>query len=89
MRKSRATCLPDWCSNRSIPICSPPAKFNDVTVRRLYTDYVPKGLFKKHRDVVVLTRVESDPVTSQLGDFAGLCGGQDQRRGSHRPETGP
>ena len=49
------------------------AKFDDVTVRRLYTDYVPKGLFQKHRDIVVLTRVESDPVTSQLGDFAGFA----------------
>jgi S1-C subfamily serine protease len=49
------------------------AKFDDVTVRRMYSDYVPKGLFKKHRDVVVLTRVESDPVTSQLGDFAGYA----------------
>ena len=49
------------------------AKFDDVTLRRLYTDYVPKGLFQKHRDIVVLTRVESDPVTSQLGDFAGFA----------------
>ncbi len=49
------------------------AKFTDVTVRRLYTDYVPKGLFQKHRDIVVLTRVESDPVTSQLGGFAGYA----------------
>ncbi len=49
------------------------AKFTDVTVRRLYTDYVPKGLFKKHRDIVVLTRVESDQVTSQLGEFAGYA----------------
>jgi S1-C subfamily serine protease len=49
------------------------AKFDDVTVRRLYTDYVPKGLFQKHRDIVVLTRVESDPVTSQLGDFTGFA----------------
>ena len=49
------------------------AKFNDVTVRRLYTDYVPKGLFQKHRDVVVLTRVESDPVTSRLGEFSGYA----------------
>jgi hypothetical protein len=48
------------------------SKFDDVTVRRLYTDYVPKGLFEKHQDIVVLTRVESDPVTSQLGDFAGF-----------------
>jgi hypothetical protein len=49
------------------------AKFDDVTVRRLYTDYMPKGLFQKHRDVVVLTRVESDPITSQLGDFSGFA----------------
>ena len=49
------------------------AKFTDVTVRRLYTDYVPKGLFEKHKDVVILTRVESDPVTSQLGGFTGYA----------------
>ena len=49
------------------------AKFDDVTVRRLYADYVPKGLFQKHRDLVVLTRVESDPVTSQLADFTGFA----------------
>lgn len=47
------------------------SKFDDITVRRLYTDYVPKGLFQKHRDIVVLTRVESDPVTSQLDSFSG------------------
>jgi len=46
-------------------------KFQDINLRRLYTDYVPKGLFEKHQDIVVLTRVESDPVTSQLGRFAG------------------
>jgi S1-C subfamily serine protease len=49
------------------------AKFDNVTLRRLYTDYVPKGLFQKHRDIVVLTRVETDPVTSRLGDFAGYA----------------
>lgn len=49
------------------------AKFDDITVRRLYTDYVPKGLFEKRQDVVVLTRVESDPVTSQLGGFSGYA----------------
>jgi len=49
------------------------ARFDDVTVRRLYTDYVPRGLFRRHRDIVVLSRVESDPVTSQLGDFAGFA----------------
>jgi S1-C subfamily serine protease len=49
------------------------AKFENVTVRRLYTDYVPKGLFQKRRDIVMLTRVESDPVTSQLAEFAGYA----------------
>ena len=49
------------------------SKFDDVTLRRLYTDYVPKGLFQKHKDVVVLTRVESDPVTSLLGGFTGYA----------------
>ena len=49
------------------------SKFDNVTVRRLYTDYVPKGLFREHPDIVVLTRVESDPVTSQLGDFTGFA----------------
>lgn len=49
------------------------SKFENITLRRLYTDYVPKGLFEKHKDIVVLTRVESDPVTSQLGDFSGLA----------------
>ena len=48
-------------------------KFDDVTVRRLYTDYVPKGLFQKRRDIVILTQVESDPVTSQLDEFAGYA----------------
>ncbi len=49
------------------------AKFNDLTVRRLYSDYVPKGLFQKRRDIVILSQVESDPITSQLGDFEGFA----------------
>lgn len=49
------------------------SKFENVTLRRLYTDYVPKGLFEKHKDIVVLTRVESDPVTSLLTDFTGYA----------------
>lgn len=47
------------------------AKFEDVTVRRLFTDYVSKGLFQKHEDIVVLHRVLSDPLTSQLDQFSG------------------
>jgi S1-C subfamily serine protease len=48
-------------------------KFDDINVRRLYTDYVPKGLFQQRQDIVMLTRVESDPVTSQLADYAGFA----------------
>lgn len=49
------------------------SKFDDITLRRLYGDYVPKGLFQKRPDIVVLTRVESDPLTSLLAGFAGYA----------------
>jgi S1-C subfamily serine protease len=49
------------------------AKFDDINVRRMFTDYVPKGLFLKRQDIVILSRVESDPVTSQLESFAGFA----------------
>ena len=48
-------------------------KFDDINVRRLYSDYVHKGIFQQREDVVVLTRIESDPVTSQLDGFAGCA----------------
>ncbi len=47
------------------------AKFSDVTVRRLYTDYVRRGLFQEKRDVVVLSRILSDSINSHLGEFEG------------------
>jgi len=47
------------------------SKLDDVNVRRLYSDYVPKGIFTEREDIVLLTRVESDPVNSQLGGFTG------------------
>jgi S1-C subfamily serine protease len=49
------------------------SKFDDITLRRLYSDYVPKGLFQEHKDIVVLTRIENDPVTSQITGFDGLA----------------
>ena len=48
-------------------------RFQNLQVRQLYTDYVSKGIFKDRRDIVTLTRVESDPVTSQMDSFAGLA----------------
>ncbi len=49
------------------------SKFKDVTVRRLYSDYVSKGIFQEKEDIVILTRMEADPVTSRIGNFTGLA----------------
>ncbi len=48
-------------------------KFEDLHVRRFYSDYTREGLFIKHPDIVILTRVESDSVTSRLDGYAGLA----------------
>jgi S1-C subfamily serine protease len=48
-------------------------RLDDLHVRTLYADYMPKGHFLKRRDIVVLTRVESDPLTSTLGEFTGYA----------------
>lgn len=47
--------------------------FSDINVRRLYQDYLPKGIFTERKDIVVLTRVESDPINSQMTGFTGLA----------------
>jgi S1-C subfamily serine protease len=49
------------------------SKFTDITVRRLYTDYVSKGIFQTKKDIVILTQIEPDPVTSQIDNFTGLA----------------
>ena len=48
------------------------AKFDDLNVRRLYQNYLPKGVYKEREDIVVLTRIESDPINSQLSGFRGM-----------------
>lgn len=48
-------------------------QLDDLHIRRLYSDYVRKGLFQEKQDIVVLTRIESDPFTSSLDAFAGLA----------------
>ncbi|MCH7228650.1 trypsin-like peptidase domain-containing protein [Haloferula sp. A504] len=47
------------------------AKFDDINVRRLYEDYLSEGIFTELEDIVVLTRIESDPINSQLSGFTG------------------
>ncbi|QTN31710.1 trypsin-like peptidase domain-containing protein [Akkermansiaceae bacterium] len=49
------------------------SKFTDITVRRLYSDYVSKGIFQEKKDIVMLTQIQPDPVTSQVDDFSGLA----------------
>ncbi|MFK7849587.1 MAG: trypsin-like peptidase domain-containing protein [Akkermansiaceae bacterium] len=49
------------------------SKFTNVTVRRLFTDYVSKGIFQEKEDIVILTQIQQDPVTSQIDNFAGLA----------------
>ncbi|BCX50411.1 serine protease [Haloferula helveola] len=48
-------------------------KFDDINVRRLYQDYLPEGVFTERKDIVILTRIESDPINSQLNGFTGLA----------------
>ncbi|MDP4625802.1 MAG: serine protease [Akkermansiaceae bacterium] len=49
------------------------SKFSDITVRRLYSDYVSKGIFEEKKDIVILTQIEPDPVTSQIDNFTGMA----------------
>lgn len=49
------------------------SKFSNITVRRLYTDYVSKGIFQEKQDIVMLTQKLSDSITSQMDDFTGLA----------------
>lgn len=46
-------------------------KFEDLRLRQIFTDYVSKGLFKELEDIVVLTRIESDQLTSPMQGFDG------------------
>jgi S1-C subfamily serine protease len=45
--------------------------FENPRVRKIYQNYVKEALFKEREDVVVLTRIESDNLTSFISGFAG------------------
>jgi len=47
-------------------------KFDNRRLRHIYADYVEKGLFKEMKDVVVLTRVENDRLTTRMDGFSGM-----------------
>lgn len=46
--------------------------FDNRRLRQLFSDYVSKGIFRDLEDIVVLTRVESDRLTTHMGKFAGM-----------------
>lgn len=45
--------------------------FDDINVRRLYQNYLSDGVYTGREDIVVLTRIESDPINSQIKGFTG------------------
>ena len=47
-------------------------KFENRNLRKLYEEYISEGVFEKRKDIVVLTRVESDQLTSHLSGFTGM-----------------
>jgi S1-C subfamily serine protease len=47
-------------------------QFSDVSLRRLYADYVSKGIFQKQQDIVVLTKIQADELTAQVPQMSGL-----------------
>lgn len=47
-------------------------KFDNRRLRQIYTDYVSEGLFREMEDVVVLTRIENDRLTTRMAGFSGL-----------------
>ena len=43
----------------------------DTTTRYLTTNYLSKGFFEERPEILVLTRVESDEITSSMSGFSG------------------
>jgi len=46
-------------------------QFNNRRLRQLYNEYVSQGIFVDREDLVVLTRVESDQLTTHMANFSG------------------
>ena len=45
--------------------------FKNTRVRRLFTHYIDEGIFKDRKDIVILTRILSDPVNTHISNHAG------------------
>jgi len=46
-------------------------QFSNRRLRQLYNDYIAEGIFVEREDLVVLTRIESDQLTTHMGAFKG------------------
>ena len=45
--------------------------FKNTRVRRLFAHYIDEGLFKERKDIVILTRILSDPTNTHVSNHAG------------------
>lgn len=45
--------------------------FKNTRVRRLFTHYIDEGIFKERKDIVMLTRILSDPINTHISNHAG------------------
>ncbi|MBK1830303.1 trypsin-like peptidase domain-containing protein [Verrucomicrobiaceae bacterium R5-34] len=45
--------------------------FKNTRVRRLFAHYIDEEIFKERKDIVILTRMLSDPVTTHVSNHAG------------------
>jgi len=46
-------------------------RFSSARTRNIYTNYITDGIFQKREDVVMITRIESDQLTTYFSGFAG------------------
>ncbi len=46
-------------------------RLSSVTIRYLTSNYLTKAIFKERPEILILSRVESDSITSNMGFFAG------------------
>jgi hypothetical protein len=47
--------------------------FSNTRVRRLFTHYLDEAIFKERKDIVILTRVLSDPVNTHVSSHVGTA----------------
>ncbi len=46
-------------------------RINNARVRSLFSKYITDGIYKKRKDIVILSRILNDPINSELNNFTG------------------